>query len=208
MLYKLYFKRIFDFFFALTAIIALSPLLCLIALGLRLFQGSPILFKQKRPGLNEKPFIMVKFKTMSDACDSFGKSLPDDKRLTKFGSFLRATSLDELPELFNVLMGNMSLVGPRPLLSRYLPYYTEEERKRHSVRPGLTGLAQINGRNFIQWEERFKLDNFYVDNISFSSDIMIIFKTIYKVVFRDGVSVDANKVMPDLDVYRQNKKIL
>lgn len=178
-MYKRFFKRPMDFTLSLSAIVFLSPLLIVIAILIRFKLGSPVFFKQKRPGLNEKIFTIYKFRTMTDKKDSEGNLLPDGERLTDFGRFLRSTSLDELPELFNILMGDMSIVGPRPLAVSYLPYYTQDENKRHSVRPGLSGLAQINGRNVITWEERFFYDIQYVNNITFCLDLSIIIKTLF-----------------------------
>ncbi len=188
-------KRLFDCLIASFAFIILSPVLVVVAVLVRQKLGSPILFSQVRPGRNSKPFKMVKFRTMLDANDAQGKPLPDDQRLTKFGSFLRSTSLDELPELWNVINGDMSLVGPRPLLMEYLPLYTPEQAKRHDVRPGVTGWAQINGRNAISWEEKFKLDTWYVENRTLGLDLKIIFLTIKKVLVRDGISADGEATM-------------
>jgi len=169
----------------------------------RIYLGSPVIFKQQRPGLNEKIFTMYKFRTMTDERDENGELLPDSQRLTKFGRFLRSTSLDELPELFNILKGDMSIIGPRPLAIQYLPFYTEEEKIRHSVRPGLSGLAQINGRNTVDWEERFYYDIQYVNNITFVGDIKIIFKTILKVFKREDIGERGLDSPPDFDKYRQ-----
>jgi undecaprenyl phosphate N,N'-diacetylbacillosamine 1-phosphate transferase len=197
--YRRYFKRPMDFILSLIAIIVLSPVLLVVALLVKIKLGSPVIFKQKRPGLNEKIFTLYKFRTMSDERDENGELLPDSLRATKFGRLLRSTSLDELPELINILNGDMSIIGPRPLLVQYLPYYTEEERVRHSVRPGLSGLAQINGRNTATWEQRFLYDIEYVHNISFTGDIKIILGTILKTVKRADVGEDSP---PDLDKYR------
>jgi lipopolysaccharide/colanic/teichoic acid biosynthesis glycosyltransferase len=188
-------KRLFDFFAALIALILFSPILLVVAILIRQKLGSPVLFSQVRPGLEGKPFKMFKFRTMLDAQDVHGNVLPDDQRLTPFGSLLRSTSLDELPGLWNVLKGNMSLVGPRPLLMEYLPLYTAEQAKRHNVRPGLTGWAQINGRNAISWEQKFKLDTWYVEHRSFGLDLKIILLTIKKVLVRDGISADGEATM-------------
>lgn len=179
-MYQKYFKRIFDFCCGLAAILVFWWLYIIVAVSVRFFLGSPVLFKQERPGLNGKLFTLYKFRTMTDKKDKNGNLLSDDERLTKFGRFLRKTSLDELPEAFNILKGDMSVVGPRPLLVEYLPYYTEEEMKRHDVRPGLTGLAQVNGRNAITWEDKFAWDIEYVNNITFLGDIKIIWRTIFK----------------------------
>jgi lipopolysaccharide/colanic/teichoic acid biosynthesis glycosyltransferase len=194
-LYKRFFKRPMDFILSLMAIIVLSPMLIVVAIFVRLKLGSPVLFKQKRPGLNEQIFTMYKFRTMTDEKDENGELLPDSVRLTKFGKFLRSTSLDELPELFNILKGDMSIIGPRPLLVRYLELYNEHQKRRHDVRPGLSGLAQINGRNAISWEDKFDLDVEYVDSVSFIGDWKIIFLTIKKVFVREGISSDTSVTM-------------
>jgi undecaprenyl phosphate N,N'-diacetylbacillosamine 1-phosphate transferase len=187
-IYKKYLKRLFDVVLSLTAIIFLSILLGIIAVLVRVKLGSPILFKQKRPGMNEKVFLMYKFRTMTDEEDEHGTLLPDNIRLTKFGQFLRSTSLDELPELFNILKGDMSFIGPRPLLVDYLKLYNSEQKRRHEVRPGLSGLAQVSGRNLISWEEKFKNDVDYVDNISLKLDIRLLWLTIKKVIVREGIN--------------------
>ena len=187
-MYAKYIKRILDLILSLMALIVLMPLMIIIGILVRINLGSPIIFKQKRPGKNEKIFTLYKFRTMTDKRDIDGNLLPDEYRLTKFGKFLRSTSLDELPELINIIKGDMAIVGPRPLLVEYLPYYTEEEKHRHDVRPGLTGLAQVNGRNAISWEEKFLEDLEYIKNISVKNDIKIIFKTVGKVLKRDGIS--------------------
>ena len=174
-------KRLFDIFASALGLIILSPVIAIVAWQVKKKLGSPVLFRQVRPGLNGKPFEMVKFRTMLDAYDEQGNPLPDSERLTDFGRLLRKTSLDELPELWNILKGDMSVVGPRPLLTRYLPYYTEEESKRHNVRPGLTGLAQISGRNAITWEDKLALDVDYVNKKSFLFDLKIILQTVQKV---------------------------
>ena len=174
-IYRKYLKRPLDFLLSLLAIIILSPLFLLIAILVKINLGSPVIFKQERPGLNEKIFVMYKFRTMTDEKDENGRLLPDEVRLTKFGKFLRSTSLDELPELLNILKGDMSFVGPRPLLVEYLPLYNEHQKRRHEVRPGLTGLAQVNGRNAISWEEKFNYDVEYVDSITFIGDLKIFF---------------------------------
>ncbi|MHC5217997.1 sugar transferase [Enterococcus sp. LJL128] len=181
-------KRLLDCLLSAIALVVLSPIYLIVALLVKVKLGSPIIFKQQRPGLNEKVFSMYKFRTMTDERDEKGELLPDDIRLTKFGKFLRSTSLDELPELWNIFKGDMAIVGPRPLLVEYLPLYNEEQCKRHDVRPGLTGLAQVNGRNAISWEEKFKLDVEYLDNISLVFDAKIIGLTILRVLKRDGIS--------------------
>ena len=194
-MYKKYIKRILDFICSLVAIIILSPIFLILWILVKIKLGTPVLFKQERPGLNEKVFTLYKFRTMTDEKDENGKLLSDDVRLTKFGNFLRNTSLDELPELVNILKGDMSIVGPRPLLVKYLPLYNEEQKHRHDVRPGLTGLAQVNGRNSITWEEKFEQDITYIQNISFVEDVKIIFKTFFKVIKREGISQRNNVTM-------------
>ncbi|WP_338799456.1 sugar transferase [Pseudomonas monteilii] len=188
-------KRAVDIFASLFGLILLSPIILILALCIRRKLGAPVLFRQIRPGMNGKPFEMVKFRTMRDAVDAHGVPLPDDKRMTPFGSFLRASSLDELPELWNVLKGDMSLVGPRPLLMEYLPLYSQEQYRRHDVRPGVTGWAQINGRNTLSWEDKFKLDVWYVDNRSIVLDFKILLLTVKKVVVRDGISAEGEVTM-------------
>ncbi len=185
-------KRTFDIICSLSFLMLLSPVVFLISFVVLFKFGSPLLFKQERPGLNGKTFKIMKFRTMLDGKDKHGKLLPDDERMTKFGAFLRSTSLDELPGLFNVLKGDMSLVGPRPLLVQYLPLYSIEQARRHNVRPGITGWAQVNGRNAISWEEKFKLDVWYVDNQSFWLDLKILFLTVKKVFVREGISADGH----------------
>lgn len=194
-MYKKYIKRIIDIILSLLALIILSPLIIIIGISVRIKIGKPIIFKQKRPGKNEKIFILYKFRTMTEEKDEYGNLLPDEKRLTKFGKFLRSTSLDELPELFNILKGDMSIVGPRPLLVEYLPLYNEKQKHRHDVRPGLTGLAQINGRNSITWNKKFKEDIEYVNNITFMLDAKIVFKTVAKVIKKEGINQDENTTM-------------
>ena len=202
-IYSRYLKRLMDFILSLLAIIVLSPIFLIIAILVRINLGSPVIFKQKRPGLNEKIFTMYKFRTMNDKRRENGELLPDSMRLTKFGKKLRSTSLDELPELFNILKGDMSFVGPRPLLVRYLPLYNDHQRRRHEVRPGLSGLAQISGRNAISWEEKFNLDVEYVDNINFFSDLKIIFKTLGKVIKREGIHSETAETM---EFFKGNKE--
>lgn len=187
-IYEQYFKRIIDILISATALIFLSPIILIIAILVKCKLGSPIIFVQERPGKNEKIFNMYKFRTMIDKDDKEGNPLSDDLRLTKFGKLLRSTSLDELPELWNILKGDMSLVGPRPLLKEYLKLYNQDQKKRHLVRPGLTGLAQVNGRNAISWKEKFFYDVKYVNNVSFILDVKIIFITIKKIFVREGIS--------------------
>lgn len=189
------FKRFIDISASLCALILLAPVMAIVAWNIRKKLGSPILFRQVRPGLDGKPFEMVKFRTMRDAVDADGNPLADSERMTPFGSFLRASSLDELPELWNVLKGDMSLVGPRPLLMEYLPLYSQEQSRRHEARPGVTGWAQVNGRNALGWDERFGLDVWYVDNQSFWLDLKIIFMTIKKVVVKEGISANGEATM-------------
>lgn len=196
-MYEKYIKRILDFILSLCAAIVLSPVMLIVAILVRIKLGSPVLFIQERPGKNEKIFKMYKFRTMTDERDENGNLLSDEIRLTKFGKMLRSTSLDELPELFNMIRGDMSIVGPRPLLVKYLPLYSEEQRHRHDVRPGFTGYAQVNGRNSISWEEKFKLDVYYTRHISLKLDIEIILKTVKVVLFREGISSDTSATMEE-----------
>ncbi|MEZ9761343.1 sugar transferase [Vibrio splendidus] len=190
-------KRLFDIVVSLTALILLSPIIALVAYKIKNNLGSPVLFRQTRPGLDGVPFEMIKFRSMKDATDKQGYPLPDSERLTAFGSKLRNTSLDELPELWNVVKGDMSLVGPRPLLMRYLPLYNKEQARRHDVRPGVTGWAQINGRNAISWQEKFELDTWYVDNHNVVLDIKILFLTVKTVFVKEGVSANDHVTMPE-----------
>ncbi|WP_051023182.1 sugar transferase [Calidifontibacillus oryziterrae] len=207
-IYKRFIKRPMDFILSLIAIIVLIPVLLLVAILVRVKLGSPVLFKQKRPGLNEKIFTMYKFRTMNDEKDEDGQLLPDSIRLTKFGKFLRSTSLDELPELYNILKGEMSIVGPRPQLVRDMVFMTPEQRKRHTVLPGLTGWAQVNGRNCVTWEEKLSYDLEYLGEVSFSKDWEIIFLTISKVFNRDGISAEGMETAEDLgDFLLREKKI-
>ncbi|MDK4469240.1 sugar transferase [Enterococcus hirae] len=192
--YQLFGKRILDILLSGIALIVLSPIILIVGFLVRIKLGSPIIFKQERPGKSEKIFSMYKFRTMIDERDHNGEYLPDEIRLTKFGKMLRATSLDELPELWNILKGDMSIVGPRPLLVEYLPLYSEKQRKRHNVRPGLTGLAQVNGRNAISWEEKFDLDVYYVDKISFFNDLIIIIQTCKKVIKKENINTINNNI--------------
>lgn len=195
--YKRYIKRLMDFILSLIAIIILIPILLIVAILVRVKLGGPVLFKQERPGLNEKIFMMYKFRTMTDESDENGELFPDSVRLTNFGRILRSTSLDELPGLFNIIKGDMSIIGPRPLLVQYLPLYNDLQKRRHDVRPGLSGLAQISGRNAISWEEKFSLDVEYVDNVSFIGDWKIILLTIKRVFVREGInSVTAATMEP------------
>ncbi len=190
-------KRIIDLAASSLAILLLSPLLLVLAVTVRLCLGSPVLFRQRRPGLHGRPFTLYKFRTMADARDDHGCLLPDAQRLTRLGRFLRATSLDELPELFNVLKGDMSLVGPRPLLMEYLDRYTPEQARRHAVRPGITGLAQVSGRNALTWEEKFALDVWYVDHVSLWLDLKIIALTVWKILKREGISQPGHATMEE-----------
>jgi len=188
-------KRAFDLLAAAILLLLLSPVIAMVAILARLKLGKPVLFRQRRPGLGGQPFTMIKFRTMRDAVDHQGRPLPDRERLTAFGRMLRSTSLDELPELVNVLRGEMSLVGPRPLLMHYLPLYSAEQARRHAVRPGLTGWAQVNGRNALSWDEKFALDTWYVDNRTFLLDLRILWMTARKVLFRDGISAEGEATM-------------
>lgn len=203
--YEKYFKRALDIFCGLAALLVFWWLYILVAVLVRIKLGSPVLFRQERPGKNEKVFKLYKFRTMTDARDENGNLLPDEVRLTKFGRALRATSLDELPEVFNILKGEMSVIGPRPLTIQYLPYYSEEERRRHDVRPGLSGLAQVNGRNFIDWDHRLALDVQYVKKITLLGDLRIILQTALKFVKKEDVAVDTNKVEPNFAEERRSK---
>lgn len=188
-------KRAFDIAASASALVILSPVLAITAYKVKKNLGSPVLFRQTRPGLHGKPFEMVKFRTMKNATDKEGNALPDSERLTEFGKKLRASSLDELPELWNVLKGDMSLVGPRPLLMEYLPLYSAEQAKRHNVRPGVTGYAQVNGRNSLSWEDKFKLDTWYVEHQSLWLDMKILLKTVKKVIIKDGISAEGEATM-------------
>ena len=210
-IYRNYVKRIMDIFLSFIAIFILLPLILLLAFLVKIKLGSPILFFQERPGKDEKIFRLYKFRSMSEEKDKEGHYLPDEKRLTRFGRKLRSTSLDELPELFNILKGDMSIVGPRPLLIEYLPYYTEIERKRHKVRPGLTGLAQVEGRNYLSWDERLKKDVAYVEQISFWLDCKIIVKTFINVIRQKGVAEDTSNIEGNLanirrELYKKEEK--
>lgn len=202
--YEKYVKRPQDFLCALIALIVFSPILLVLAILVRCKMGSPVLFRQARPGRNEKIFHLYKFRTMTDAKDEQGNLLPDEVRLTKFGKWLRSTSLDELPELLNVIKGDMSVVGPRPLLVRYLPRYNEHQARRHEVRPGFTGLAQVNGRNAITWEKKFDFDVEYVDNITFLGDWKIIFQTVLTVLRKEGISSETSVTMEEFMGTQEN----
>lgn len=194
MIYK-YIKRILDIISSLLAIIILSPLLAVTAVLVKTKLGSPVLFKQERPGKDEKIFTLMKFRTMTDERDENGELLPDEVRLTKFGKSLRSTSIDELPELFNILKGDMSVIGPRPLLVEYIPKYNEHQHRRHEVRPGLSGWAQVNGRNTVSWEDKFDMDVHYVDNYSFAMDVKILFMTVLNVLKKEGISSETSATM-------------
>ena len=200
-MYRKYIKRLLDFILSLIAIIILSPILLIVAILVRIKIGSPVIFKQKRPGLHERIFTLYKFRTMTDQKDEQGNLLPDEIRLTKFGKLLRSTSLDELPELFNILKGDMAIVGPRPQLVRDMVFMTNNQRKRHSVRQGLTGLAQVNGRNNITWEEKINYDLQYIDKITFINDCKIILNTILKVFKREDISTNGMETAEDLGDY-------
>jgi lipopolysaccharide/colanic/teichoic acid biosynthesis glycosyltransferase len=200
-MYRKYFKRLFDVICSLLALIVLSPVLLVTAILVRVKLGSPVIFKQKRPGLHEKIFTLYKFRTMTDQKDEQGNLLSDEVRLTKFGKMLRSTSLDELPELWNILKGDMSIVGPRPQLIKDMVFMTTEQRERHSVRPGLTGLAQVNGRNAIAWETKLQFDLDYLKRITFLRDLALIFRTLYKTIKRDGISQEGMDTGMDLGEY-------
>ena len=206
-MYRKFVKRLLDVTLALTAVIVLSPLFLIIAVLVKIKLGSPVIFKQKRPGKGEKIFCMYKFRTMTDQKDAKGNLLSDEERLTSFGKKLRSTSLDELPELFNIVKGDMSIVGPRPLLVEYLPVYSERERKRHMIRGGLTGLAQENGRNILPWPKRLELDVQYVENVSFLMDCKIIKETIFSIIRQKDIAVDTDKVEGNLAELRNGKEI-
>ncbi len=198
-------KRTFDFIASLLGLLILSPVLLVVSVLVLMKLGRPVFFTQVRPGYNGEPFKMIKFRTMTNETDEEGNLLPNEKRMTRFGQFLRSSSLDELPELFNVLKGDMSLVGPRPLLMDYLPWFTDEQMRRHDVRPGITGWSQVNGRNAIGWDKKLELDIWYVDNRSFRLDLKILWMTIFKVFKRDGINYGENVLMPRFDEYVKNK---
>ena len=204
-MYRKYIKRILDFILSLIAIVVLSPVLLIVAMLVRAKLGSPVIFKQKRPGMNEKIFTLYKFRTMTDEKDEEGNLLPDEVRLTKFGKMLRSTSLDELPELFNILKGDMAIVGPRPQLVRDMVFMSDEQRRRHTVRQGLTGLAQVSGRNNISWEDKISYDLEYISNITFCKDCKIIMQTILKVFRREDISTDGMETAEDLGDYLLRK---
>lgn len=193
--YEKYVKRGLDFLLALIATIVLSPVLLVVAILVRIKLGTPVLFRQQRPGLNERIFTIYKFRTMTDARDDKGELLPDEVRLTRFGQVLRSTSLDELPELFNILKGDMAIVGPRPLLVQYLPLYNDRQKQRHAVRPGITGYAQVNGRNSISWEEKFEMDIYYTEHLTWWMDVKVFCKTMKAVVAREGISSESSVTM-------------
>lgn len=193
--YEKYIKRVLDILCSLAAIILFCWLFAIVALLVRIKLGSPVIFKQPRPGKDEKVFMLHKFRSMTDETDDKGELLPDEMRLTRFGRFLRSTSLDELPELWDILIGNMSIIGPRPLLVKYLPLYNDEQRRRHEVRPGLTGWAQVHGRNLTSWEERFAYDTDYVDHLNFALDVKIVFMTVHCVFAREGISAEGSATM-------------
>ena len=204
-MYRVLIKRLLDFFVSLIALLILSPVLIIVSVWLYFVnEGAGVFFTQDRPGKNNQIFRLIKFKTMNDKRDKDGKLLPDGERLTRAGRFVRSTSLDEIPQLINVLKGDMSLIGPRPLLLKYLPLYNAEQARRHEVRPGITGWAQVNGRNAISWEEKFKLDVWYVDHVSFLLDIKILLKTVYNVIKRKGISSETSATM---EAFKGNLKI-
>ena len=196
-LYEAYVKRLLDLVLSAVALLLLSPVILVVAILVRCNLGAPVIFCQERPGKDEEIFKLYKFRSMTDACDAYGQLLPDELRLTRFGRFLRSTSLDELPELWNIFKGDMSIVGPRPLLVKYLPLYNEEQRHRHDVTPGLTGWAQVHGRNLCSWEEKFDYDIWYVDHVSFILDLQIIFLTVKAVLKREGISSETSETMED-----------
>ena len=196
-LYEAYVKRLLDLVLSAVALLLLSPVILVVAILVRCNLGAPVIFCQERPGKDEEIFKLYKFRSMTDACDAYGELLPDELRLTRFGRFLRSTSLDELPELWNIFMGDMSIVGPRPLLVKYLPLYNEEQRHRHDVTPGLTGWAQVHGRNLCSWEEKFDYDIWYVDHVSFILDLQIIFLTVKAVLKRKGISSEDSPTMEE-----------
>jgi len=199
-MYKRYIKRLFDIMLSFIALVLLGPFFIFVYILVRIKLGKPVIFKQKRPGKNEQIFTMYKFRTMTNEKDNHGELLPDSRRTTRFGNLLRQTSLDELPELINILKGDMSIVGPRPLVIKYLPYYTDYERQRHNIRPGLTGLSQVNGRNLLSWEKRLNMDVEYVHSLSFKLDLLIILLTIKNVLLRKDIVVGSDHVIENLDI--------
>lgn len=203
-MYRKWSKRLFDLIVVINITILFFPIIIFLCLLVKIFIGSPIIFKQRRPGLNEKPFYLYKFRTMSDKRDANGLLLDDSLRLTTFGKWLRSMSLDELPEFYNIIKGDMSLVGPRPLLMEYLPYYNTKQRIRHNIRPGITGWAQINGRNKLSWKDKFELDVWYVNHCSFFLDVKIIILTFYKILKRDGINADGQATMSRFDLEVKN----
>ena len=204
--YEKYIKRLLDILCVLAALIVFGWLYIIVAILVRIFMGSPVIFRQPRPGKDEKIFNLYKFRTMRDGFDKEGNPLPDEIRLGKFGKILRATSLDELPEAFNILKGDMSVVGPRPLLVKYLPYYTKEQHHRHDVRPGLSGYAQVHGRNAVDWDDKFAMDLKYIEHITFWGDVKIVFQTVFKAfVKQEGISSETSVTMDDFEVYSLNK---
>ncbi|MBS5196563.1 MAG: sugar transferase [Clostridiales bacterium] len=204
-LYEKYFKRLLDLICAFLALLVFWWLYLIVAVLVRIKLGSPVLFAQERPGKKEKIFKLYKFRTMTDAKDESGELLPDEVRLTKFGKMLRATSLDELPEVFNIIKGDMSIIGPRPLLVKYLPYYSEEQHRRHDVRPGLSGYAQAHGRNGVSWDEKFRMDVKYVEHITFTGDVKIILDTVLSVIKKEGISSATSATMEDFIDYVKEK---
>lgn len=204
-MYRNFFKRLFDILFSFLLLVFLSPVLLIITIAIFIFHGKPILFRQERPGLNGRVFIIFKFRTMNYLKDDKDILLPDNQRINRLGKFLRTSSLDELPELYNILKGDMSFIGPRPLLVRYLSCYSENERRRHTVRPGLTGLAQVNGRNAINWEDKFRFDLMYVDNLTFMLDVKILFQTFIKVLKHEGINSDSMHTSIAFDDYLKLK---
>lgn len=202
-MYENFFKRLIDFFVAFFGLLVLSPIFLFVTIGLFFANNGKPIFFQLRPGKNERIFKIIKFKTMNDKTDEQGNLLPDAKRLTKIGSFVRKTSLDEIPQLINILIGDMSLIGPRPLLLKYLPYYTDKERVRHTVRPGISGLAQVNGRNTVSWNDRLAFDVVYVENLSFKLDLQIFYKTLLKVIVSENIVIDPESIMQNLDDERR-----
>lgn len=206
-MYRRFLKRLFDIIISLIALIVLLPVLFIVSLLVRIKLGSPVIFRQKRPGKKEKIFTLYKFRSMTDEKDPKGNLMPDEIRLTGFGKLLRSSSLDELPELFNILKGDMSIVGPRPLLIEYLPMYNERQKRRHDVRPGLTGLAQVNGRNLISWEEKFDYDVKYTEHITFINDLKIVIKTFGMLVLRHGINSETSATMEKFDVSGRDDRI-